>query len=101
MDANIDWAELGAKVNSLPNTWMPRREQPEWDRMFTGMAEIQVSFQGRTDKARQWSVEAVAFSEILKGGFRDADGPQDDTALLAFGKEMRAVVAKGKNQFDA
>jgi hypothetical protein len=76
---------------------MPRREQPEWDRDFSGRAEIQTAFSHKMDKARQWAVEAVAFSEILKDGFRE-DGDTDDSRLIAFGAEARKIVAKGKNQ---
>jgi hypothetical protein len=95
-----DFATLMSKVTKLPDTWMPRREQPEWDRDFSGRAEIQTHFGAKTDKAVTWMREAVAFSETLKGGFRQ-DPTEDDSRLIAFAKDMRGHIAKGKQQFDA
>lgn len=95
-----DFMTLMAKVTKLPDSWMPRREQPEWDRDFSGRAEIQVAFSHKTDKAETWMREAVAFSETLKLGFRE-DPNEDDARLIAFAKDMRGHIAKGKQQFDA
>jgi hypothetical protein len=94
-----DFTTLMAKVTALPDTWMPRREQPEWDRDFSGRAEIQTAFGHRTDKAVTWMREAVAFSDTLKLGFRE-DPKEDDSRLIAFAKDMREHIAKGKVQFE-
>lgn len=98
--ANADWSDLMNAVTELPPTWQPRREQPEWDRAFTGRADMQVQFSARTDTARQWLVEALTFSEILKAGFRSEECT-DDSGLRSFGAMMRHHIAKGKQQFDA
>lgn len=92
-----DFPTLMAKVTALPDSWMPRRDQPEWDRDFSGRNEIQVSFSHRTDKALTWMREAVAFSDTVKLGFRE-DPNEDDTRLMSFAKDMRVHIAKGKAQ---
>lgn len=95
--ADAEWTEIMQAVTSLPGSWQPRREQPEWDRDFTGRMEIQAEFGHRTDKARAWAVTALVFSDTLKQGFRE-DPSEDDSRLIAFGAEMRKHIAKGKNQ---
>jgi hypothetical protein len=96
--SNAEWPEIMTAVTKLPGTWNPRREQPEWDRDFTGRADIEVQFGHATDKARDWALTALAFSDTLKMGFRK-EPQHDDRELIAFGAEMRKVIAKGKAQF--
>jgi hypothetical protein len=98
--AEAGWTEIMQAVTALPGSWQPRREQPEWDRDFTGRADVQTQFAHQTDKARDWCVTALVFSDTLKQGFRK-DPSEDDTRLIEFAKEMRGYIAKGKNQFDA
>ncbi len=96
--ANAEWSELGAEIQALPHSWEPRREQPSWDRLFDGRAEIRTNFVAKTDKARQWTVEALSFSAIVREGFRQ-DPEADDTELIKFGQQAREHIAKGKQQF--
>lgn len=84
--------QLHSVVNGLPKSWNPRREQPEWDRMFNGRASIQHNFTKRTDKAQQWLTEAAAFSEVIKGGF------ESPTELSVFAGNAREFIAKGTAQ---
>ncbi len=81
---DIDTAK---KYASLPKTGGPRREQPAWDRGFSGRAELKVNLDGRTDKMKNHIVEAVAFSDVIKGGYT----PEE---LAEAGKAARHFIAK-------
>jgi hypothetical protein len=94
---SFEWtSENIEKVNALPGSWMPRRNQPEWDRDFNGRTEIQQNFNARTDKAGDWAMYALAFSEVILGGF--AGGGDDGLTLADMGANARAFIAKGANQ---
>lgn len=83
----MDFESAAPKYSKLPATWGPRREQPSWDRDFNGKAEIASNSLRRTDKIKQHIVEAVAFSEVIKGGYSDvADG------LAKVGRDSRAIL---------
>lgn len=88
-------AMFAALKADIPNTWGPRREQPEWDRDFGGSADIQFHFSHRTDAAHMWLAFCLNFSETLIDGFEGKDN------VLQFGREtVKAYVPKGKKQFD-
>jgi len=84
-----------AAVKTLPGTWGPRREQPEWDRDFGGNADIQWHFSHRTDKAHEWMAFALGFSSTLIDGYEGLDN------VIKTGREaIKTYVPKGQKQFD-
>lgn len=86
---------LKAVANDLPETWSPRREQPEWDRDFSGRAEIHHQFSTGGDKARDWMAFALAFSSTLIDGYEGLDNVRQ-AGLSA----IKTYVPKGQKQFD-
>ena len=81
---------------TVPGTWGPRREQPEWDRDFGGQADIEWHFANRTDTAHMWMAFCLNFSETLMGGF---EGELKN--VVQFGRETTKTYGpKGKAQFD-
>lgn len=97
MSTDIGFAELlHTFVESLPQSWNPRRDQPEHDRMFNGRAQIEMEFGQQSNTARQWLIEALAFSATVQGGF--AAHTDDGLGLRTFGAVARGWVAKGTNQ---
>lgn len=96
--ANSDeFMELLHQVNeSVPGSWNPRREQPEYDRMFDGKMEINQNFSNGTDKAHTWLRECAAFSQVIVGGF--AGGGDDGLTLADMGLIANERIKDGKNQ---
>lgn len=85
---------LKAFANDLPETWSPRREQPSWDRDFTGRADIQSQFSTGSDKARDWLAFALTFSAVL------TDGYEGLPEVRKVGRNALAqYLPKGKQQF--
>ncbi len=85
-----------ALKETIPGSWGPRREQPEWDRDFGGNADIQFHFANRTDTAHMWLAFCLNFSETLIGGYEGLDNVRK-VGLEA----VKTYVPKGKKQFDA
>jgi hypothetical protein len=86
---------MKAVTDTIPGTWIPRREQPEWDRDFNGNADVRWHFAHRTDTAHQWLAFCLAFSDTLVQGFEGLDG------VVKFGRETTTqYVPKGTKQFD-
>lgn len=82
-----------AVTETVPGSWGPRRDQPEWDRDFQGNADIKFQFANRTVSAHEWLAFALRFSDTLVGGFEGMEG------VVKFGRETAiAYVPKGKNQ---
>lgn len=97
IDPSSDWKTLITTVGEkLPASWHPRRPQPEWDRAFSGSAEINDQFGSGADKARTWALEALAFSDAVREGFGGMEGVVEFSRTVA--KEHGP---KGKNQFDS
>lgn len=95
-DEGAEFANLAMQANEfLPQSWNPRREQPERDRYFTGRADFLWNFNHHTERAITWYAEALAFSQIILGGFDTAKGGID---LPYIGRVAREHIAKGKNQ---
>jgi hypothetical protein len=86
--------ELYEGVKELPGTWGPRREQPEWDRDFSGKAEILASFQHKTDKAADWMRWTLRFSHTLVEGYEGLENVRK-TGRAALSNHL----PKGKKQF--
>jgi hypothetical protein len=78
------------KIQGLPASWAPRREQPEWDRDFDGAMDFKAQLSARTDKVGDWFRIAVAFSDVVKGGFEG--GGDDGLTLADMGANARAFI---------
>lgn len=87
---------INAVKETIPGSWGPRREQPEWDRDFGGNADIGFHFANRTDAAHMWLAFCLNFSDTLIGGY-DGLSNVRQAGLNA----IKTYVPKGKNQFDA
>jgi hypothetical protein len=86
---------IKAVNDTIPGTWGPRREQPEWDRDFGGNADINEHFGHRTDKAHMWLAFCLNFSEVL------IDGYDGITNVRQVGlSTVKTYAPKGKQQFD-
>lgn len=83
----MDASEAKKILSALPASWGPRREQPSWDRDFSGSAEIQSNLQAFTDKMQNWLREANAFSQVIQGGYSD-----DKDGLAKVGRDSRAIL---------
>ena len=83
------------KIQGLPASWAPRREQPEWDRDFDGAMDFKTQLKAKTDKVGDWFRIAVAFSDVVKSGF---EGGTDGLTLADAGANARAFIEKGTNQ---
>jgi hypothetical protein len=98
MSNSDEFMELLHEVNeAVPGSWNPRREQPEYDRMFNGRAEINQHFSNGTDKATTWLRECTAFSTVIKDGF-EGGGGGDSRDLSTFARDARQYLSLGKNQ---
>lgn len=84
-----------ALQETIPASWGPRREQPEWDRDFGGNADIKFHFSHRTDTAHMWLAFCLNFSETLIDGYEGLDNVRK-AGLTA----VQTYAPKGKNQFD-
>lgn len=82
-----DFSDDAKAFTALPSTWHPRRDQPSWDRDFTGRADMISQFKGRTETARAHISEAVAFSQIIMNGMTENE-------RLGMGETARAHIAK-------
>ena len=94
MQQDQSFESMMQAVTQLPPAWMPRREQPSWDRDFNGKADINAQFGHKTEAAREWLAFALAFSETLTSGYEGLDNVRKAgrDALMLYGP-------KGKHQF--
>lgn len=95
MSAHDDFEKTYAVVTTvLPKSWNPRRPQPEWDRYFGGKASITEHFGHKTDRAKQWLDEAMAFSGIVLAGF------ESEKERYMFAHQAENHILNGPLQFE-